>query len=205
MAGASRPRREANDMLPWRNGRRGRLRPGSHLGVQVRILPGVLWPWCTWTAHEVVVLEVRVRLPSVTFDAGQGLCVGRHGRARRTVNPLPPGCGGSTPSWHITTSVTVTETDLVLTQGIPVQIRAGVLGEVGLDPHGSQGGRAVNAATIRLSRLPPTPLLHPCGSLEGTAEWSATGFERRGALTRRGSIPLPSSWSVTRKVREVGC
>lgn len=103
------------------------------------------------------------------------------------------------------TSVTVTETDLVLTQGIPVRIRAGVLGEVDFDPHGSQGGRAVNAATIRLSRLPPTPLVHPCGSLEGTAEWSATGFERRGALTRRGSIPLPSSWSVTCNVREVGC
>lgn len=55
------------------------------------------------------------------------------------------------------TSVTVTRTDLVLTQGIPVRIRAGVLIVV-FDPHGSQGGCAVNAAIIRLS---PHAIIRP--------------------------------------------
>jgi hypothetical protein len=33
--------------------------------------------------------------------------------------------------------------------------------------------------------------------MESTAEWSATGFEHRGCLTARGSIPLLSSNTET--------
>ena len=42
----------------------------------------------------------------------------------------------------------------------------------------------LKALQVRVLHLPP---------MEGTAEWSATGLENRGAVTRRGSIPLPSS------------
>ena len=37
--------------------------------------------------------------------------------------------------------------------------------------------------------------------MERTTEWSVTGFEHQGAITRRGSIPLRSSGEVTELVR----
>lgn len=58
------------------------------------------WPWCQRTACGVVIPEGRVRFPSVTLFSLSARTprVGWHGRAARTVNPSPSGCGGSTPS-----------------------------------------------------------------------------------------------------------
>lgn len=39
-----------------------------------------------------------------------------------------------------------------------------------------------------------TPVGLRSKSMEGTEQWCSSGLENRGAVTRRGSIPLPSSW-----------
>lgn len=126
-------------------------------------------------------------------------CVGWHGRARRTVNPSPSGCGGSTPSWHTRTPHLRDRngrTDLVLAQGIPVRIRAGVLGDV-IDPHGSLGGRRANAATIRLPLLLSDPAVFIRAGRSWVSRGSTSIGSREAALqvrvlppSRRGGVTV---------------